>query len=270
MNPFDNAIIHAGGNINAVNEVNFGGKKITVYTLNQKLKVFYVHLHPGLELDTWAWQAYVCEQKNAFPKSIFLWEDVWLAKPALVLSRLNTLLGNFKSYHARLLYVKNMDADSYKKFLNDNHLQGHVAAKYKLGLYTTLNECVAAIGFSAIRNMKYEPAPYYSSELIRYASQTYRVVNGGLSKLIKHFLKMCPQTSLVTYADLDWYVNNSYAKLGFKQVAFTAPQKYWFDTHDNTRVQDHHILAYLAQKQTIFTHARFVPVYNSGSIKFVH
>lgn len=157
-------------------------------------------------------------QKNYQVKDyllVHLWEDVWFNKQSIVLSRFQSLLNLNRTLFARKTKVVKITQLGADNFLNANHLQGSVKAKYKFGL--TLNdEIVAVATFSGLRKMLRISTDYKSAELMRFATKEGYTITGGFTKLIKHFLKELKPNDLMTYADRDWSLGESYTKLGFK------------------------------------------------------
>ncbi|RZL44045.1 MAG: hypothetical protein EOP00_21630, partial [Pedobacter sp.] len=130
-------------------------------------------------------QKYLKEDKQL----LHLWEDVWLTKKEQVLIRLNSLLSKNVGFHGRKTKIIEIDTLATKSFLEINHLQGFVKAKYAFGLLAN-DELIAVATFSDARPMKLKGSNYLSAELVRFASKNGVTVVGGLSKLIKHFSKL--------------------------------------------------------------------------------
>ncbi|RZK20087.1 MAG: hypothetical protein EOO86_05620 [Pedobacter sp.] len=162
-------------------------------------------------------------------KIVHLWEDVWFSRPSQVLARIQSLLGNNKRIYGRKTKVQKIDKSVAESFLNDNHLQGFVSSRYKLGLFEKEN-LVAVATFSALRKMNHS-ANYKSAELIRFAVKAGYSVTGGLSKLITYFSEQYSPNDLMTYADRDWSAGEAYIKLGFEQTAILVPQ--YFNLNDD-------------------------------------
>ena len=163
-----------------------------------------------------------------------LWEDVWLAKRAQVLSRLHSFLGMNKSLHGRKTAVITIDQNLARTFLNNYHIQGFVNAAHFYGLVLN-HELIAVAGFSRARPMKDKGNHYLSAELVRFASKDGCTVVGGLSKLIKYFLGQTKVHDLMTYADRDWSLGKGYGRIGFS-LSGTTPPAYLF-VHRETLVR---------------------------------
>ena len=201
---------------------------------------------------------------------IHLWEDVWIDKKDLVQSRILAMIGNFSRLNARHCFIERIDKPTADKFLNDNHLQGSVKAKFKYGLFlktqyvekflgkeNTQNELIAVATFSGGRTFKEgERKGSRSYELIRFASLKGFVVVGGMDKLLKAFIAEHSPDDIMSYADRDWSDGRSYLKLGFKKIDVLSPQKFVLDISAKRILID-----------TIPSDKTYV--INTGSIKFV-
>ncbi|WP_316796559.1 hypothetical protein [Pedobacter agri] len=187
-------------------------------------------------------------------KLIHLWEDVWLNKPLQVLARISSLLGLNKRIHGRETSIKKIDKSVAVSFLNENHLQGFVSCRYKLGLFKK-DVLVSVATFAALRKMNHEEN-YKSAELIRFAIKTGYSVVGGLSKLISHFYHLHQPNDLMTYADRDWSAGEAYHKLNFIKTNIIAPQYFSIDSN----------LSRSLIKEDSSTPAK---VFNTGSLKYI-
>lgn len=193
-------------------------------------------------------------QQNGL-KLIHLWEDVWQSRQQQVCFRIFSILRLNKRIHGRKTNVIKLDKLNAATFLNDNHLQGYVSSRYKLGLAEN-QKLVAVATFSALRKMNYEPN-YKSAELIRFAVKAGYSVSGGLSKLIRYFYQEYQPNDLMSYADRDWSAGEVYIKLGFKSTAQLDAQKFGLDESGHRSLINNDSIHY---NQTVF---------NTGSIKFI-
>jgi hypothetical protein len=187
-------------------------------------------------------------------KLIHLWEDLWQSKPDQVLARIKSLLGKNIRIHGRKTKVFKIAKPVADSFLIENHLQGSVSSRYKIGLFEK-DELVAVATFSALRKMNHTEN-YKSAELIRFAVKAGYSITGGLSKLIAFFAEMHKPNDLMTYADRDWSAGAAYSKLGFIQTAVLEPQIY---------VLDENLSRLLKKDHQISTGE----VFNTGSLKFI-
>ncbi|CAH0148130.1 MULTISPECIES: hypothetical protein [unclassified Pedobacter] len=187
-------------------------------------------------------------------KLIHLWEDLWQSKSDQVLARIKSLLGKNIRIHGRKTKVFKITKPVADSFLIENHLQGSVSSRYKIGLFEK-EALVAVATFSALRKMNHTEN-YKSAELIRFAVKAGYSITGGLSKLIAFFAETYKPNDLMTYADRDWSAGEAYIKLGFKQTAILEPQTYVLDKNLNRQLKKNNQV--LAQE-----------VFNTGSLKFI-
>jgi hypothetical protein len=236
----------------------------------------------------------ISDQQNAQGvRVIHLWEDVWMNKKELVKSRILAMIGVFKRINARHCDVVRIDMPMAERFLNKNHLQGLVKAKFKYGLFlkpqyvekflgysiydndididtidlrTNFKEpsrhnpinLLAVASFSGGRLMKYEDRiGQRSFELIRFATLSGYAVMGGFDKMLKAFEKEHNPDDIMTYADRDWSDGRSYKTLGFTKIAITEPQPFLLDIQSFNRY---------SMKEN---RENLMQIFNAGSIKFV-
>ena len=249
----------------------FAEKKIIIHLvqLNEnKLKSF----KPGFfkELSD--------EADNKHLKIIHLWEDQWYKRKETTQLRLLAQLGISTKIHGRLTKVVKLDKNTSIDFINQHHLQLSTTAARHYGLVFK-NELMAVAAIGKKRKMTYEKAPYYSYELIRFVTKAGYTISGGLSKLIKHFIKENNILHLMTYADRDWGNGSSYSKIGFKNIINTAPQQFWINPKEMIRYYEHRLPEKInrllsTQKQTDIESAMkdlgYLKIFNSGNTKFIY
>jgi len=207
---------------------------------------------------------------------IHLWEDVWAAKRAQVLSRIHSFCGKNESLHGRKAKVVEVDATQAKIFLEAHHLQGYIKTKYNFGLMFD-GELTAVACFAASRPMKSKGENYKSSELVRFATKTGVTIAGGLGKLLKYFSQQVSANDLMTYADRDWSLGKGYDKLGFQLSGITQPVIFYVDTKTMIRYYAHRlpkkILTAFDEQNVLnlddfLAQNNFVKVFNTGNLKY--
>ena len=214
---------------------------------------------------------------------IHLWEDVYLSKTDLVKSRILTMLGNFTRLHARHCFIERIDKPTADNFLEINHLQGSVKAKFKYGLFLkaqyverfigsvvcedtdngnskiTVPLLIAVATFSGGRTMKIgNRADTRSFELIRFATLQGYVVVGGMNKLLKAFIKEHQPDDIMSYADRDWSDGRSYDKLGFTKNENNLPQSFYINLKTLER-----------SSINLPIEVEYLKIFNTGSIKYI-
>ncbi len=212
------------------------------------------------------------EQQNAQGfRIIHLWEDVWMSQKESVQSRILSMIGIFKRLNARHCFIERIDKPTSDKFLNDNHLQGSVSAKFKYGLFlkpqytekylvnnSGIPQLIAVATFSVGRLMKEgNRAGQRSYELIRFASLRGYTVMGGMDKLLKNFELAHKPDDIMSYADRDWSDGRSYEILGFERITTTEPQFFLLELQAFRRY---------SMKENI---DNSIKIFNAGSIKFI-
>lgn len=165
-------------------------------------------------------------------KLIHIFEDEWIYKKDIVLSRLNAILGISKHrIYARNCEIRKVSPIDSVKFQNENHIQGYTPASIHYGLYFN-GELVSLMTFVKPRFNK-----KYNWELARFCSLKNYSIIGGASKLFKYFLRN-NKGSIISYADRRWSNGEIYEKLGFRELESSNPA-YWYvkDTKRYNRIK---------------------------------
>jgi len=158
-----------------------------------------------------------------------IYEDNWIFKNEIVKSMiLNKLKKIERKIYGRKTEIKEIvDNKILRNFLDENHLQGFVGSKIKLGLYYE-NELVSLMTFGKkrlIMNSKSRNDNEY--ELLRFCNKLNTNVIGGASKLFKYFIKNYHPSEISTFADRSHSQGNLYNKLNFNFTAKTVPNYYY-------------------------------------------
>jgi hypothetical protein len=209
---------------------------------------------------------------------IHIWEDRWLSQQDIIHSQLSSLAKKTKVVFARNTFAKRISQPMANDFLNQHHLGGSPNARYKYGLFHKKSkELLGVATFSAPRKFIRGKEIYRSYELVRYGSQLNTTITGGLSKLLKTFIKEVQPDDIMTYADRDWWTGRSYAPLGFKMVEVKPPLQFWVKLTENKRYTTSQLSRLLkdkldakANKQVQFANLGYISIHNSGSRKFLY
>jgi hypothetical protein len=162
-----------------------------------------------------------CQEKGI--QLIHVFETEWLEKRNIVISVIRAKLGLFTNkVYGRLCQIRNLDKNTKKEFLEQNHLQGNANSDVNLGLYHG-DELVACMTFGVSRYNK-----NYQWELVRFCNKLGHQVLGGASKLWKYFIKTQNPISVTTYADRRYSTGTFYAKLGFELTHVSKPNYFYF------------------------------------------
>lgn len=157
-------------------------------------------------------------------RALLIPEDVWNSKPEILTSQFNVYTGQFRSIYARQCQVKPIDPDLACSFLDSHHLMGCTNGFYPCGLFHHQDLCGVGL-FGRPLVLKHEPGEPTSYELIRYCSIKGTVIQGGLSKILKHFKEAYQPDEIMTSVDLGHSNGHSFKMIGFKPKEITDPIK---------------------------------------------
>lgn len=201
---------------------------------------------------------------------IHIQDYLWTTKQDIVKSRVKQLLHSSIKIPARKTEIKQIQFP--REFLEANHLQGAGSpTSTNYALYYN-DEIVAVMTFGK---------PRFTSnqewELVRYATKCGTTVQGGASKLFKHFIKQTNPKSVVSYASRDFSKGSMYYTLGFKHQHNSEPG-YSYYKHlkrvSRYQAQKHKLEALLPlydpklQEQENMTLNGYYKVYDSGNMVF--
>lgn len=209
--------------------------------LGQELDIYIPELKLAIEFNGIFWHSdkfrdkkyhlnktELCEKQGV--QLIQIWEDDWKYKKEIVKSMILNKLGKIKNkIFARKCDIKEInDNILVKNFLINNHLQGFVGSKIKLGLFYQ-NELVSLMTFGQQRKSMGSKASENIFELLRFCNKLNINIVGGASKLFNYFIKNYNPKEIITYADRCWSNGNMYLKLGFNFMKKTKPNYNYFD-----------------------------------------
>ena len=164
-------------------------------------------------------------EKNKI-KLYTIWEDDWNIKRDICKSYILNKLGRSNKIMARKCQIKEIDYNTSKSFLNENHFQGDCKSSIRIGLFYN-SELVSLMTFSKLRlpiGGKNKDSVY---ELTRFCNKTFNNVTGGASKLLKYFVNKYNPIKIETYSDNLISDGDMYKKLGFHYTHTTNPG-YWY------------------------------------------
>jgi hypothetical protein len=189
------------------------------------------------------------------PSSRIIWEDQWQRQPKAVESRIVSLLQKSKRIHARETKIEAITKPELQEFLTEHHVSEPMNSKYKLGLFHK-NNLVAVSAFGKSCPIDLTHRKVLSIELIRFCNLSGATVVGGMSKMMKHALKLSGAEDIMTYADLDWSTTGTYELLGFKETGRHEPLTYWVDLDTWQR------------QKAANSEGRNAQIVNRGSVKY--
>lgn len=220
----------------------------------QEIDIFIPDYRIGIEFngDYWHSDLFCCDHNGrstyhqdksllAEKKGVFLFhifEHEWdnPVDKTNIKNRLKTLFSkNDIKIAARKTQLVELTKAQKKEFLDLNHIQGNDRSTKQYGLVYQ-NEIVACMTFVHPKNDK------YTWELSRFCNKHNCVVQGGASKLFKHFVKTLKDGDTVSsYNDITKTKGDLYKILGFECVSINQPNYVWinFQIRDiRTRYQE--------------------------------
>lgn len=164
-----------------------------------------------------------CQNKGI--RLIHIYEYEWLYIQDKIKQLVNIALGNASTIGARLCTIREISNQEAKVLNEQIHLQGHRNAQITYGLFYE-NKLVQLMSFSKTkynRNLKNNN----EYEIIRGCPGSNNIVIGGVSKLLKHFIREHKPTKIFSYCDFNKFNGKSYEKVGMKFDGYTGPDKTW-------------------------------------------
>ena len=158
---------------------------------------------------------------------VVITEDRWTAQKEMTGKRLLAHLETFFPIYARNCEVRRIEKAEAEAFLKENHSYGDAACRYRYGLFLKRHTgqrasgliqpgtLVAVAEFSNARKWKKGDKVIRSYEWTRYASLPDVRINGGMGKVLKHFIREVQPDDIMSYADLEWSEGRVYEQLGF-------------------------------------------------------
>jgi hypothetical protein len=184
-----------------------------LYWHNELFKTKNYHLNKTIDCNT-----------NGI-ELIHIFEDEWLYKKEIVLSIIKNRLGiTSDRIYARKCEIKEINSKESKKFLNENHIQGNVNSKVKIGLFYE-NKLVSLMTFSKGRILMGGKNTEW--ELNRFCNVIGLNVVGGASKLFNCFIKIKQPKTVISFCDLRYGTGNLYKKLKFEFLYNTNPNYFY-------------------------------------------
>jgi len=220
----------------------------------------------------------LCEEKGIH--LIHIYEDDWVHKQEIVKSRILNLLGKTeRKIYARKCIIKELDSKIAKQFLNENHLQGSINSRIKLGLYYK-DELVSVMTFGSLRKSLGTKSKEGSYELLRFCNKLNTNVIGGAGKLYKYFLRVYSPKYITSYADRSWTPSNKdnlYLNLGMKFIGKTDINYYYVNLKEQKKEYRFKYRKDILVKQgynpnktehEIMLERKIYRIYNSGNLKY--
>lgn len=253
----------------------------------KELDIFLPELSIAIEFNGLYWHSELFKEKDYhFNKKekceelginlIFIWEDDWLYKKEIILSRLKSILNLNEKIFARKCLIKELDNEEYINFLKNNHIQGQIYAKYKIGLYHN-NKLKAVMSFGKLRKSLGFNYKENCWELYRYCSLLETNIIGGFSKLLSYFEKTIKPNLLITYANRDWtsIKSNVYHKNNFIFNSKTPINYFYFKNDKKNHRFNFNKTKLIKQgydknktEKQIMMENGYLRIYGCGNLKF--
>lgn len=170
----------------------------------------------------------LCKEKNINLLHIF--EDEYNNSKIVVFNKLSHILkiqDNFPRIMGRKCQIKKINKNISQLFLNKYHIQGYHPSTIHYGAYYE-NKLIAVMSFLKITKQGCE------WELTRFASNYNYICQGVGGKLFKHFIREYNPSSVKSFADRRWTIdeeNNLYIQLGFKFDGYTPPDYKYYNVN---------------------------------------
>jgi len=218
----------------------------------------------------------LCEAQGI--QLIHIYEDDWLFKQDIIKSMiLNKLNKTLNKIYARKTEIKEIDDNKLvREFLDDNHIQGFVGSKVKIGLYYN-EELVSLMTFGNRRiAMGKKTTNDNEYELLRFCNKLNTNIIGGASKLFKYFINNYKPVEITTYADRSISQGKLYETLGFRSQGKTQPNYYYiidrYKFHRFNFRKDILVKQGYDSNKTeheIMLERKIYRIYDSGNLKFI-
>ena len=268
--------------------------KTVLKNLNQELDFYIPEKKLAIEVDGSYWhsqklkdpkyhQNKSLECLNAGVRLIHIFEYEWIqdeAREKIKQLLRNALSSNTQTVYDYECYIKEIDTDIEKEFLNRHHLQGYASSSIKYGLYSQQgDELISIMTFGASRFNN-----QYQYELIRYCNKPEIRVIGGAEKLFKRFIKDHNPEQIISYCSISKFNGGVYSRLGFDRADrfITEPNYVWVPynfSNDKTvltryqtqikKLKDQGLEVYGHTEDEIMQNRGYFKIYDSGNMRFV-
>jgi len=256
-----------------------------------EIDIYLPQLNIGFEFNGIWWHSdkfktkdyHLCKITTANKNGVKLysiWEDEWNIKRDICKSFiLNKLLKTKYKVPARKCQVKEVNYNTSKKFLDNNHFQGDCKSSIRIGLYLD-GDLISLMTFSKLRlplqKSKKNRNRENWYELTRFCNKINTISIGGASKLLKYFISNYSPESIETYSDNLISDGNMYQKLGFT-YEHTSDPGYWYlvdgirSHRYNWRKQKLVSMGYDLKKteEEIMSELGYYRIYNAGNKKWI-
>lgn len=221
-----------------IKEIYSGDIQVNVKgVISKEIDIYIPELNLAFEFNGLYWHSELYKDKlyhlskteECYKKGVCLfhiWEDDWDLKKEIVKSMIINKFGKSERIFARKCEIKLVSSKESRIFLNENHIQGAINSKIRVGLYLG-DELVSIMTFGSLRRSLGSNSEENTWELLRFCNKLGFSVVGGSSKLFKYFLKNYTPNKVVSYSDSSRSQGDMYKKLKFNFISETSPNYYW-------------------------------------------
>jgi len=241
-------------------------KEIDIYISTNKLGIdhdgIYYHSNKFKNDNCQLNKTNLCEQQGI--QLLHIFEDEWILKKDIVKSIIKNKLNIFDNkILANECTLKEIDKITTSNFLNDNHIQGDINCKIRLGLFYN-DELVSIMTF----NKNYKHNDKY--EINRFCNKLNIQVIDGANKLLGYFIETYKPKLIITLVDRRYSQGNLYKQLGFKFIENTKPDYWYFEKHSYKKYHKHDFKKdkLINKNIKIRNNKNYLRVYDCGSMKF--
>jgi len=271
------------------NELKFKTSKIKIE--NKEIDISISDYKLGIEFNGLFWHSELYKDKNYHLNKtnlceqqgiqlLHIFEDEWVNKKEIVKNIIKSKLDLIDNkILASECIIKEINNITASKFLNDNHIQGNINCKIRLGLFYN-NELISVMVFGkkkiAIENKNNHKDEY---EIYRFCDKLNTHVINGASKLLDFFVETYHPKSILTYVDRRYSQGNLYKELGFTFVENTKPNYFYFN-NKTKELKKHYRYSFKKDnlvkqgfdlnktEHQIMQERGYLQIYDCGQIKF--
>jgi hypothetical protein len=271
------------------NEINIKSEKIRID--NKEIDIYLPDNKLGIEFNGLYWHSELYKDKNYHLNKtnlceqqgiqlLHIFEDEWVNKKEIVKSIIKSKLGIIENkIFARKTILKEINNITCNNFLNNNHIQGNINSKIRIGLFYN-NDLVLVMTFGkkriAMGNKINIEGEY---EMHRFCNKLNTSVIGGASKLFSYFTKTYAPKSILTFADRRYSQGGLYKQLGFTFIGNTKPN-YWYYNNKIKEIKRYYRYSFrknILMKQgfdknktefEIMNDNGYLKIYDCGNMKF--
>jgi len=205
----------------------------------KEIDIYLPDLNLGIEFNGVYWHSSKFRDKNYHQKKrkhfenlginlIQIWEDDWNFKKEIVKSMIRHRLGlSDNKIMARKCQIRKIEDNTIvRNFLEENHIQGFVGSKFKVGLFYG-EELVSLMTFGELRKSLGQKAKSGHWELLRFCNKIGYNVVGAASRLFKNFIESESPEEIISYSKNDYSTGNIYKILNFEYGGETVQNYYY-------------------------------------------